>query len=266
MIYDIAIIIPCYNSGKYLLDAIQSVEAYTGKHSYEIIIVNDGSTDQHTLQLLSSLETKGYNVFHQENKGPAAARNTGVKSCTAEYLLFLDADNKIKPAYIDVGIEHLSADPLAGVVYANAEFFGETSRKGFNVGEFDIHAVISDNYIDMCSVVRKSAWLQVGGLDEERLLIGHEDWEFWISLYKAGWKFLYVKKVLFEYRITAGSLITQNAEKKISKVRYIYKKHFDIVTDVFLDVNKKYIMQQYANKKPLRLFIKLLYQKYFKRA
>src|SRR4051812_30684422 len=113
----ISIVIPCYNSGQFLPDAIESVRSYNGKHSYEIIIVDDGSTDEATLTLLEGLSVDSCVVLHQPNKGPAAARNTAIRHSKGEYILFLDSDNKIRPEYIDEGIKALENDKKAGVAY-----------------------------------------------------------------------------------------------------------------------------------------------------
>ncbi len=69
----ISIIIPCYNQGHYLEEALQSVSGYKDKDTYEIIIVNDGSTDSATLTILKELSANGYNIINQANKGLGAA-------------------------------------------------------------------------------------------------------------------------------------------------------------------------------------------------
>src|SRR5437899_68511 len=95
----VSVIIPCFNHGEFLMDAVHSVEE-CARTLYEIIIVNDGSTDPPTVQLLKDLEEKGYNIINQNNQGLAAARNNGIAAATANYILPLDADNKIRPEYI----------------------------------------------------------------------------------------------------------------------------------------------------------------------
>jgi len=138
----LSIIIPCYNSGAFLFEAIRSVEQYKGIHKYEIIIVDDGSTDRDTLSLLADLNQKGYKIIYQSNQGPAAARNTGVHNAKSEFLLFLDSDNKIVPEYIDMGIDNLLKNNETAVVYGNAIFFGDFSRKpGFQSGPFEIEKI-----------------------------------------------------------------------------------------------------------------------------
>lgn len=256
---DVSIIIPCYNSGDFLLEAIQSVELYNGDYKYTTIIVDDGSTHEATIILLKELVEKGYKIIHQENKGPAAARNAGVKNATSEYILFLDSDNKILPEYIDQGITALKENPKVGVVYSKASFFGENSRGEFEAQPFDIQLMLTGNYIDMCSLVRKCVWEEVGGLDEERNLIGHEDWEFWISIYKTGWEFLYIDKVLFEYRIREGSLLTQTTLEMYSdKIKYIYQKHIDLIYEQYRLAVTDSIIYNVDRHKPFRSFAKYL--------
>ncbi|RYX82274.1 glycosyltransferase family 2 protein, partial [bacterium] len=228
----ISIIIPCYNSGKYLLEAIHSVEKYPDKNVYEIVVVNDGSTESDTITLLNELKKRPYKIIDQENKGPAAARNNGVKISQGEYLLFLDSDNMIKTTYIDKGIEVLSKNTDVGVVYGNPTFFGENTGLYFMPKEFDFSSLLHSNYIDTCAVVRRKAWDEVGGFDENREL-SQEDWEFWIRVAKSNWKFKYINEILYEYRIRGDSHVTNSLKdleyKKLLK--YVYSKHIDLFDD-----------------------------------
>ena len=263
---NISIIIPCYNSGIYLIEAVESVEAYKGIYSYEIIIINDGSTESKTITLLNKLaaNTKCV-VINQENKGPAAARNTGVRISQGEYLLFLDSDNMIKTAYIDRGIEVLSKNKEVGVVYGNPTFFGENKGLYFMPKEFDFSSLLHSNYIDTCAVIRRKVWDEVGGFDENREL-SQEDWDFWIRVAKSNWKFKYIKETLYEYRIRSDSHVTnsiKDREEHKKLLRYIYTKHIDLFIDNFFSVDaelKKYKMER---QKPIRAILKFLYVKFF---
>src|ERR1700753_4343673 len=107
---DLSIIIPCYNSGCYLYEALESIERSEDIASirYEIIIVDDGSTDEATIKLLNDLNIANCPVLRQQNAGPAAARNTGVKVAKAPYLSFLDSDNHVRPGFINKGINLLN--------------------------------------------------------------------------------------------------------------------------------------------------------------
>ncbi|MBE7170981.1 MAG: glycosyltransferase family 2 protein [Williamsia sp.] len=263
----ISVVIPCYNSSQYLPEAVASVQAYSGPHSYEIIIVNDGSTDAATRTLLNKLSKEGCTVLEQENKGPAAARNKGVKWAQAEYILFLDSDNKISTSYIDRGIEVLKKHKEVGVVHGNAAFLGATNGPRFATKEFDLLEIMKSNYIDICSVVRKKAWEEVGGLDENRLLMGHEDWEFWISLYARNWKFHYVDEILFDYRIRENSLWLQKSDDELVKkvVYYVYTKHWNLFMNYHDQLYSYYRYYHNDRSRPFRTFLKYLYYNYFKK-
>ncbi len=261
----VSVIIPCYNSGRYLSEAIESVLTNRNKNLYEIIIVNDGSTEVFTLSLLKKLSGEGYTIIDQENMGTGAARNTGVKHSKGEYILFLDSDNKIRSDYIDKGIKILQKHNDVGVVYGNASFFGESDKPRFITREFDRHAVLANNYIDICSVVRKKAWEEVGGFDENRMIMAHADWEFWIHLISKGWKFHYINQVLFDYRIREDSLlIQQSGDDSIRQiVNYIHSKHWHLFFDNYRQVYACLTFYGNDKKKPLRSFIKYLHNKYF---
>jgi len=93
----ISIIIPCYNHGQYVREAISSVEKCTDKNLYEMIIVNDGSTDSFTLEEMGRLANDGYYVINQVNQGLGRTRNNGIKAAKGEYILPLDSDNRVRP-------------------------------------------------------------------------------------------------------------------------------------------------------------------------
>src|SRR5688500_12631026 len=95
----ISVIIPCYNQGHYLREALESLEK-CNQELFEIIIVNDGSTDSFTNEYTKELESRGYKLIFQQNTGLGQARNNGIKQAVGKYILPLDADNKIYPDYL----------------------------------------------------------------------------------------------------------------------------------------------------------------------
>ena len=125
----ISIIIPCFNDGHYLLEAIQSVATIqNGKN--EIIVVNDGSSEQSTIDTLADLENLGHRVIHQENAGPGRARNHGISLARGRYILPLDADNRLLPEGVDSAVQMLEQDSTIDVAYGDVEFFdGKTGRE-----------------------------------------------------------------------------------------------------------------------------------------
>ncbi len=254
----VSIVIPYYNSGLYINEALQSIKLCPNPSIYEVIIVNDGTKDPYSLAQLELLEKQGYTIHHQTNKGPAGARNTGIRHALAEYILLLDSDNKIRPEYITMGIRILDENPDVGVVYGNPHFFGEVGEERFGKAEpFDITRMIVDNYIDNCSVIRKKVWEEVGGFDEARVLFGLEDWEFWLRVGQTQWKFQPVDEVLFDYRIRKGSMITQVTERHREALRYIHTKHQSLYLDCLHILHKELLDTRYllskSNKKVQRL-------------
>jgi len=251
---DLTVVIPCYNSGIYLAEAIFSVEQYPDHSVYEIIIVNDGSTDPDTLQILSELQNEGYTIFHQPNQGPASARNTGILHAHGKYILLLDSDNKIRPSYISTGIRILNQSQEVGVVYGNPYFFGEVSEERFGKAEpFDIKKMLLDNYIDNCSVIRRQVWEDVGGFDEAKVLFGFEDWEFWLRVGQTQWQFYPIEEILFDYRIRQDSLITQAAQgqRHEAALRYIHQKHQYLYAENLYFLHKELLDTRYLLKRSL---------------
>jgi glycosyltransferase involved in cell wall biosynthesis len=236
---DISIIIPCYNSGLYLPEAIESARKYRGKYAYEIVLIDDGSSDEHTLSVLENCRNANDIVFiKQENRGLSAARNAGCEVACAKFLLFLDSDNRIFGEYIDLGVDFLLQNPDYAVVYGCPKFFGDGSREGYQVANFDLDNLLIGNYIDACVVVRKSAWENVGGFDTAMRTF--EDWDFWLSLAENGWKFHFINKILYEYRIVSTSLIGQGKhEFWIETARQICAKHFELFMKHFVELKRQ---------------------------
>ncbi|MBW4581456.1 MAG: glycosyltransferase family 2 protein [Tildeniella nuda ZEHNDER 1965/U140] len=222
----LSVIIPCYNHGEYLLDALSSVQSCLDP-VYEIIIINDGSDDLLTINLLSYLKDQGYFVLDQENQGLAHARNNGIAKASGRYILPLDADNKIRADYILKGIEILDRHPEVGVVYGKPEWFGEAERSWVIPEKFDAGKLILCNYIDACAVYRKSLWEDCGGYDASMPIPGLEDWDLWLSAIERGWKFHHIPEVLYDYRVRANSMVTACGlpENHSRLLKYICTKH-----------------------------------------
>ena len=102
----VSIIMPCYNQGQYVAEAVDSVLGQTF-HDFEIIIINDGSTDQETISTLESFDRPKCLILHTTNQGLAAARNNGIREARGEYILPLDADDRIAPTYLEKAVRVL---------------------------------------------------------------------------------------------------------------------------------------------------------------
>src|SRR5439155_15427354 len=173
----VSIVIPCYNQGPMLREALASIEQVHNANLLEVIIVDDGSSEAETTMILSELEDAGYCVVSQPNRGLGAARNTAIRLARGEFILPLDSDNRVRDAYLNEAASLLKDNPSLDVIYADAEYFGDRSGR-WQVPEFDLLSLVRTNFIDACALYRKSLWEKVGGYDEHMPSMGVEDWDF----------------------------------------------------------------------------------------
>ncbi|MEM6321087.1 MAG: glycosyltransferase, partial [Bacteroidota bacterium] len=236
--------------------AINSLLTMDNEGKYELIIINDGSTNISTLKILKEIENRGLLVINQKNKGLSAARNEGIKIAKGKYILPLDSDNKIKTDHLLSSIEVLENNPQIGVVYGNAEYFGE--KKGLWKNKpFDILELLKVNYIDACAIFRKSIWEEVGGYDE-KMLLGSEDWDFWIRIAMRGWRFHYVNEVLFEYRVRKDSMVNTITRPNYEAIKkYIFSKPEYKLAKAWIEQKEKMEDKKWLFKQFLRLLFKI---------
>jgi len=201
---DISVVTPCYNQGVLLVEAIASVERFAPPNC-ELIIVNDGSDDPRTLEILEVLKGCGYFILDQENLGLSGARNTGIAKAQGHYILPLDDDNRVRANFIHDAIKVLDASPEVGVVYGDRYDFGLTSGIR-QIPEFDLTWTLKVNYVDACAVFRRQIWHDCGGYDAD--MSPMEDWELWIQAAELGWLFHHLPYVTFDYRVRPGSLLS----------------------------------------------------------
>lgn len=195
----ISVIIPCYNQSKYLLEAIKSVVESTYKN-IEIIVINDGSTDKSPQEIHNMLKTlENVILISQENQGVCVARNNGISACSGDYILPLDADDKIADTYIEQAIAMLEQNPDIGVVYSEAEFFGTGQNKKWNLKPATLSNMLIQNRIFSSGIYRKSKFIEIDGYKKE-MELGCEDWDFWLSIIETGAKVYQIPEVLFYYR------------------------------------------------------------------
>jgi glycosyltransferase involved in cell wall biosynthesis len=204
----VSIVIPCYNQGTMLREALASVEQVRNANLLEVIIVDDGSSEAETRKILSELEQTAYRVVPQPNQGLGAARNAGIRLAKGEFILPLDSDNRVRDVYVNEGVSVLKENPSAEVIYADAEYFGERTGR-WNVPGFDLLLLVRTNFIDACALYRKSLWAEVGGYDEQMPWMGWEDWDFWLRVASHGGIFVHLPQIGFDYRVRTDSMIAK---------------------------------------------------------
>ncbi len=234
----LSIIIPCFNDGKYLVEALGCIEKIK-EIDHEVIIVDDGSKDIFTLKYLNELEVKNYRIIRQEHRGVSAARNLGIASASGSYILPLDADNIITSRFVEKGLEVLKDNPDISVFYCDQNRFG--NMQGVCRAPFDIASLITVNCIDTCSIFRREVWESCGGYDEN--MVGLEDWELWLRAYERGFKFYHLPEPLVYYRTKSCreslNAFCQQPENHSSLLSYIYSKHAILIRNMVLSLQKQ---------------------------
>lgn len=222
---EVDVVVPCYNDGPLLLEALASVPVADTVH---VVVVNDGSTEASTLEVLAGLKAQGVRVMDQANKGLAAARNTGMHAGRSPYVLFLDADNTLLPGGVEAMRATLDHDADAAVAYGDREEFGD--RTGLvKQRQGSLAELLVGNRLDACAMIRRSAIDAVGGFDEA-MRDGYEDWELWIRMFAAGQRFVHVGTPTFRYRVRPGSLLARADDPRIRTaiIGHVVRRHADL--------------------------------------
>ena len=221
----ISVIIPYYNDGLYIDEAVDSILAQTYK-DVEILIVNDGSTEAASIQKLNAYHKPKTRVLHKENGHLSSARNFGFQhtSPQSRYILVLDADDKFRPTFIEQAKEILDSQSVVGAVAANAELFGKVNQVIVKYTGGDSENFVYRNNAVACALIRREVWEQVDGYDET-MKEGFEDWDFWLSTLEKGWRIHVIQEPLFLYRQKEVSMLQSSQLKRPELVKLLVNKH-----------------------------------------
>ena len=182
----ISVIVPCYNHGVYLFECLNSITGQT-YHPLEIIVIDDGSEDPHTRDVLEILgRDKRLTVIRQPNRGPSAARNRAISFATGSYILPVDADNYLAPDAIECLYRVIKSAPGdVKFVYQNQQFFGNRTDYAIQPS-YNLYSLLQDNYCDTCALIDRSVFDE-GIRFREEIGLGHEDWDFFLQLAERGY-------------------------------------------------------------------------------
>ncbi|HEY3727892.1 MAG TPA: glycosyltransferase [Solirubrobacteraceae bacterium] len=182
----VTILTPCFNHGRVLRECVESVRVQTYPE-IEMIVVDDGSTESETLEYLLELERgREVRVLRMpRNSGPSAARNRGLDQAKGRYILPLDSDNLLLPGAIEQLVSQLqSAGEQIGYVYPSIQYFGNREDL-FEPPSFNLWLLTTGNYIDTCALIDRDVF-DLGIRYSEEILLGHEDWDFFLTLADRG--------------------------------------------------------------------------------
>jgi len=205
----ISVVVPCYNGGCFLDQLLGSLAAQTFR-DFEIVMVDDGSTDLPTQNKLASLDG-AVRIIRQANRGLASARNTGFREARATFVVPLDCDDTLEPTFLEETFSALrQARSDVGFAFTHVRLGG--TRAGIRACHFDGFDQLFVNELPYCLLIRKSAWEAVGGYDEG-MHDGYEDWEFSIRLLAAGYRGLEIAKPLFVYAVRGGGMLLSRSAR-----------------------------------------------------
>ncbi len=267
----ISVIIPCYNRGHLINDAVDSVLLQTFD-DVEIIIVNDGSTDELTNKVLSNYDKPKTKVIHTPNCGPGHARNVGYENSTGEFIQFLDSDDVILTSKFEKQLEIFNKNPSFSVCYTDFSFFDIRTSKTY---EHQLSKFLGDDPIyDFimrwergltipihAALFRRSVWIDYLPFEPE--LFAKEDWLMWCKLAINGNKFYFLDKKLVYYRMHDSNMCIDRSEmdkQLVFATYYIFNRLPEKYKLGFLEESNR--MLRYKNFESLNAENYSLKQKY----
>jgi glycosyltransferase involved in cell wall biosynthesis len=228
----VSVIIPAYNAAPYTVEAIESVLNQTFK-DFEIIVVDDGSTDNTKELLQPYVDDCRINYIYKENGGASSARNMGIRASKGQYIACLDCDDLWLPEKLEICTEFLENNPKIGLVYTRVFFI---DSHGNNVGTSGgrcksgmiFEKLIVKNFImNSTPVVKKECFTKVGLFDES--VFHPADWDMWLRI-SEHYPIIYLDKILTKYRIRESRYFERNIEHAKSEIFRVLEKTFRLRT------------------------------------
>lgn len=221
----VSIVIPAYNAELYLREAVDSALAQTHPR-IEVVVVDDGSTDG-TSAVIRSLPDR-VTTISKANGGTASARNAGARVARGQWVVFLDADDRLRPEYVSRCLAHLAAHPEAGYVYTQERFFGELEYES-DYPPFDARRLVDTNFVNPSALLPLHLVKAHPYTEAQRT---HEDWDFYLGLLRQGVQGVLLDEVLKEYRRHGGAKQAQAARYRVrmplARLR-IHLRHRDLL-------------------------------------
>ena len=216
----VSVCIPFYNHGQYLQETLESVYA-CDYADIEVIVLDDGSNDSKSLEVLAACEKQytNFKVICTLHQGVANARNHLAKVATGEYVAFLDSDDKVSPTFYSQAFSILNRYENVAFVASWLREFG-TSQKVWIAWNTEFPYLLCHNMLGVCTVVRRSAYLDVGGMNPN-LAENLEDYECWVNLCEKGWLGVVIPELHYFYRIHSDSRLQQSNREQLL---YLYEK------------------------------------------
>lgn len=210
----IAVIVPCFNDGPLVLEAVDSI---VEPEPVQLVIVDDASSDESTLQVLEELRGRGTRVIrHDVNRGLSAARRTGLSATTARYVFPLDADDLLVPGALSAMADRLDSRPAVAACFGDYSSFGTGSGVRHVPARLDPYRVAYRNDYPVASLFRRTVLESVGAWQAVGRGTGYEDWSLWMTLAERGAEAVHWKRgVSFRRRLHGSRMLGEAAKHHV---------------------------------------------------
>jgi len=263
----VSVIIPCFNHGKFIDDAVNSVLNQTCQ-DFEIIIINDGSTDDFTVSKLMYFDKPKTRVIHTANRGLAAARNEGIKASSGRYLQFLDADDVISEDKFTIQIRQLEKGSKYSLSYSDYLPATETDLTIAVPGRYLNPRFYSEQYLkELISAWEKglsipvhcflfsTALFKENNIWFDETLVNHEDWDCWMKIFSLHPEVYYTDQKLATYRIHDNAMCADRHAMKRGHLQALNKQRrmFKNNKTLYFLILKKIIWVKYIQEIELNI-------------
>jgi len=223
----VSFLVPYYNMGRYLPETLRSIRAQTYT-DYEIVLVDDGSTDPQSRALLETLDAPNLRIIRKTNGGLSSARNAGLREARGRYVLPLDPDDLLQPTFLEKSVAVMEGSRDYAFVTSLVSYFTDEPARcvgGWVPWGVERDALWVFNVASTCTALMERRLVEeVGGYDE--WLTAYEDWDVFCSLAERGHTGTVIPEPLFQYRLRPDSMTrTTLVNDRYAVMAYLYQKH-----------------------------------------
>lgn len=234
----VSVIIPYYNYPQFIGDAVESILRQTHTN-FEVLVMNDGSTDAESREVLSALESAKVRVIHQKNQGLSQTRNNALQFAEGDFLLFLDADDTLDENALALYLYQFHLDSDAGFVYPAERFFGD-EKAIWTCQPYNVYDLMWANHLTVCIMIRREVFKESLQY-QPSMKYGYEDWEFGLSNGRNARRGSYFPAPVFNHRRHGRTMTHEAHDRKDFLYRELRRLNGDLYTvEAVTEIKKRW--------------------------